>query len=91
MTPSVCLFTYCLITLRSCEDFVPVDVKTINYKEFRLYGDVIQGVGGNKELFTLVEPLGVAAMICPWNFPIGMPARKVGRFLGLVNRICSFY
>ncbi len=26
------------------------------------------------------EPLGVAALIAPWNFPIGMPAREV-RFL----------
>jgi len=51
------------------------------FSKQRLYGEVIQGVGGNKELFTLVEPLGVAAMICPWNFPIGMPARKMAAAL----------
>ncbi len=30
-----------------------------------------------KSLLTVHEPLGVAALIAPWNFPIGMPARKV--------------
>ena len=30
---------------------------------------------------TVREPLGVAAMICPWNFPIGMPARKISAAL----------
>jgi acyl-CoA reductase-like NAD-dependent aldehyde dehydrogenase len=33
-----------------------------------------------RSLLTVHEPLGVAALIAPWNFPIGMPARKV-RFL----------
>jgi acyl-CoA reductase-like NAD-dependent aldehyde dehydrogenase len=28
-------------------------------------------------MLTVHEPLGVAALIAPWNFPIGMPARKV--------------
>ncbi len=35
---------------------------------------------GEKSLLTVHEPLGVAAPIAPWNFAIGMPARKV-RFL----------
>jgi acyl-CoA reductase-like NAD-dependent aldehyde dehydrogenase len=35
---------------------------------------------GEKSLLNVHEPLGVAALIAPWNFPIGMPARKV-RFL----------
>ncbi len=35
---------------------------------------------GEKSLLTVHEPLGVAALIAPWNFPIGMPAKKV-RFL----------
>ncbi|XP_023343673.1 succinate-semialdehyde dehydrogenase, mitochondrial isoform X2 [Eurytemora carolleeae] len=47
----------------------------------RSYGDVIPSPVSGKELFTIVEPLGVAALICPWNFPIGMPARKVSAAL----------
>ena len=34
-----------------------------------------------KQFLTVREPLGVAAMICPWNFPIGMPARKISAAL----------
>ncbi len=32
---------------------------------------------GEQSLLTVYEPLGVAALIAPLNFPIGMPARKV--------------
>jgi len=41
---------------------------------------VIPSPVAGKSLLTVHEPLGVAALIAPWNFPIGMPARKV-RFL----------
>ena len=34
-----------------------------------------------KQFVTVREPLGVAAMVCPWNFPIGMPARKISAAL----------
>lgn len=27
------------------------------------------------QFLTVREPLGVAALVCPWNFPLGMPAR----------------
>jgi hypothetical protein len=38
---------------------------------------VIPSPVAGKSLLTVHEPLGVAALISPWNFPIGMPARKV--------------
>ena len=40
-------------------------------------GEVISASAPGKQFFTVREPLGVAAMVCPWNFPIGMPARKI--------------
>ena len=27
------------------------------------------------------QPLGVVGIVSPWNFPIGMPARKVGKMV----------
>jgi succinate-semialdehyde dehydrogenase/glutarate-semialdehyde dehydrogenase len=43
----------------------------------RSYGDTIpSGVHGLR-LSTIKQPLGVCAAITPWNFPIGMLARKV--------------
>jgi len=40
-------------------------------------GSVISASAPGKQFMTVREPLGVAAMVCPWNFPIGMPARKI--------------
>jgi acyl-CoA reductase-like NAD-dependent aldehyde dehydrogenase len=45
----------------------------------RSYGEVIPCPVGGKSLLTVHEPLGVAALITPWNFPIGMAARKVSQ------------
>lgn len=47
----------------------------------RNYGDVIPATLPGKQLITLREPIGVAALITPWNFPIGMLARKVAAAL----------
>merc|ERR1712033_16637 len=44
-------------------------------------GEVISASAPNKQFLTVREPLGVAAMVCPWNFPIGMPARKIAAAL----------
>jgi len=45
-------------------------------------GELVAGPsGGGKQFITVREPLGVAALICPWNFPIGMPARKMAASL----------
>jgi len=43
-------------------------------------GEFVTSPAG-KQFMTVREPLGVAALICPWNFPIGMPARKVAAAL----------
>ncbi len=44
----------------------------------RAYGDVIPTPMQGRRLFALKEPIGVAAIITPWNFPNAMIARKFG-------------
>jgi len=44
-------------------------------------GEMIPSSVPGKQFITMREPLGVAAMVLPWNFPIGMPARKVAAAL----------
>ena len=42
----------------------------------RIYGDVIPSEN-NKSLRVIKQPVGVVAMITPWNFPLAMLARKM--------------
>jgi len=42
----------------------------------RVYGDTIPGHQADKRIVVLKEPIGVAACITPWNFPIAMITRK---------------
>ncbi|KAI0212420.1 Succinate-semialdehyde dehydrogenase, mitochondrial [Lamellibrachia satsuma] len=43
----------------------------------RIYGDTIPSPASNKRIVTIKQPVGVAAMITPWNFPNAMITRKV--------------
>lgn len=47
----------------------------------RQYGETIPVPAPSKRFMTVRQPAGVAAMITPWNFPIGMIGRKVGAAL----------
>eukprot|EP00118_Oscarella_pearsei_P011971 m.84362 g.84362 ORF g.84362 m.84362 type:complete len:497 (+) comp36407_c0_seq7:206-1696(+) len=47
----------------------------------RTYGDVIPTTSPTKRLLVTKEPLGVAALITPWNFPLAMITRKAGAAL----------
>jgi len=47
----------------------------------RDYGDTIPAPAQGKHIITLRQPVGVAAFITPWNFPLGMLARKVSAAL----------
>jgi len=40
-------------------------------------GDVLQPVLPNKRQLIVKQPVGVAASITPWNFPMSMITRKV--------------
>jgi len=44
----------------------------------RVYGDTIPGHQPDKRIVVLKEPIGVAACITPWNFPLAMITRKIG-------------
>jgi len=47
----------------------------------RVYGDVIPSQHADKRVLTLKQPVGVCALITPWNFPLAMIARKAGAAL----------
>ncbi|XP_073666510.1 succinate-semialdehyde dehydrogenase, mitochondrial isoform X4 [Tursiops truncatus] len=47
----------------------------------RVYGDIIYTPAKEKRALVLKQPLGVAAVITPWNFPSAMITRKVGAAL----------
>lgn len=42
----------------------------------RIYGEVVPSVKTGQRLFTIRQPIGVAAAITPWNFPLAMIVRK---------------
>src|SRR5687768_16878620 len=42
----------------------------------RVYGDTIPGHQPDKRIVVIKQPIGVAACITPWNFPIAMITRK---------------
>jgi succinate-semialdehyde dehydrogenase / glutarate-semialdehyde dehydrogenase len=44
----------------------------------RTYGEVIPPHQSDKRILVLKQPIGVAAMITPWNFPNAMITRKAG-------------
>ena len=44
----------------------------------RIYGDIIPAHDRSKRILVLKQPVGVAALITPWNFPSAMLARKAG-------------
>ncbi|PLB53400.1 succinate-semialdehyde dehydrogenase [Aspergillus steynii IBT 23096] len=47
----------------------------------RTHGEVVPSANRNQRILTIKEPIGVAACLAPWNFPIAMITRKVGAAL----------
>ncbi|KAJ6664441.1 hypothetical protein lerEdw1_007098 [Lerista edwardsae] len=47
----------------------------------RVYGDIIPPSSKDRRILALKQPVGVAAIITPWNFPSAMITRKVGAAL----------
>lgn len=43
----------------------------------RIYGDVIPPFVNDRRLLVIKQPVGVAALVTPWNFPVAMMLRKV--------------
>jgi aldehyde dehydrogenase (NAD+) len=50
-------------------------------------GEVRQPSGRNKRLYTKEEPIGVASIITPWNYPIAIPSWKIAPALAAGNSI----
>lgn len=47
----------------------------------RVHGEVVPTANLNQRVLTMKQPIGVAACLAPWNFPIAMITRKVGAAL----------
>ncbi|EDV41899.1 uncharacterized protein Dana_GF17265 [Drosophila ananassae] len=47
----------------------------------RIYGEIIPSAAPNREIIVMKQPIGVAALITPWNFPMAMITRKAGAAL----------
>ncbi|KAH0837485.1 hypothetical protein AYO21_08916 [Fonsecaea monophora] len=47
----------------------------------RVHGEVVPPANLNQRILTFKQPIGVAACLAPWNFPIAMITRKVGAAL----------
>jgi len=53
----------------------------------RLSGDKLASVRPNVDVEVTREPLGVIGIICPWNFPIAIPAWKIAPALCYGNAV----
>ncbi|XP_030374065.1 uncharacterized protein LOC115623724 [Scaptodrosophila lebanonensis] len=47
----------------------------------RIYGEIVPSPVANREIIVMKQPIGVAALITPWNFPLAMITRKAGAAL----------
>src|SRR5690606_32730079 len=54
-------------------------------ESLRIGGERIQGLAAGSDAEVTREPLGVVAVITPWNFPIAIPAWKIGAALAYGN------
>lgn len=43
----------------------------------RVHGEIVPASFRNKRLFIIKQPVGVCAMISPWNFPLFLQGRKI--------------
>lgn len=47
----------------------------------RIYGELVPSPAPNRKLMIIRQPIGVAGLITPWNFPHAMITRKAGAAL----------
>lgn len=43
----------------------------------RIRGDIQTAPGGTNKIIVLLQPVGIAVLVTPWNFPAAMAARKI--------------
>lgn len=51
----------------------------------RIYGEIVSSPSPRRKLMIIRQPIGVAALITPWNFPHAMITRKAGAALAAGN------
>jgi succinate-semialdehyde dehydrogenase / glutarate-semialdehyde dehydrogenase len=44
----------------------------------RMDGSIVGAPGGDKRIIAMHQPVGVAVLVTPWNFPAAMATRKIG-------------
>jgi aldehyde dehydrogenase (NAD+) len=54
---------------------------------YRLKGETIPSAESRTFIYTIKEPIGVASIITPWNFPIAIPAWKIAPALIAGNSV----
>jgi aldehyde dehydrogenase (NAD+) len=77
-------------TLREATGEVSRAVDILRYfggEGWRLSGEALLGADGATQLLTRKEPIGVVAVITPWNFPIAIPAWKIAPALVSGNAV----
>ena len=47
----------------------------------RIYGDIIPPRTGENRIIVSKQPVGIAALVTPWNHPVAMILRKAGAAL----------
>ncbi len=70
-----------LLEARGEIDYAASFIEWFSEEARRVYGDVVPSPWADRRMFTLKQPLGVAALITPWNFPAAMFTRKAGAAL----------
>lgn len=63
---------------RSEVDYAASFLQWFGEEAKRNYGDVIPGFSSDRRVMVVKEPIGVVAILTPWNFPLAMITRKLG-------------
>lgn len=65
-----------------------IDIFRYYAQKARELGGVVKSSSGTKKnLYTQQEPMGVAGLITPWNYPIAIPAWKIAPALAAGNTV----
>jgi alpha-ketoglutaric semialdehyde dehydrogenase len=69
-------------TMRAAQIF-----KFFAQEALRIEGTFVASVRPNVDVTVTREPVGVVGLICPWNFPIAIPAWKIAPALAFGNTV----
>ncbi|XP_063932238.1 uncharacterized protein LOC135144194 [Zophobas morio] len=66
-----------LIEAKGEVDYSASYIEWFSEESKRMYGDIIPPGTSNQRLAVIKQPVGVCALLTPWNFPMAMGARKI--------------